>query len=247
LSGIIGLGACGPTVAQRPPAPARVEVPAASPAVDATTLAGKLLFGYQGWFACPGDGSPLDAWEHWFRRGAPANADTLRVDMWPDVSELSAGERCETPLSLPDGRAAQVYSAHNPITVDRHFRWMREYELSGVFLQRFTAGLHNAAILGFRDAVARNVRTAAEANGRVFAIMYDISGNARETVVGTVKRDWVRIVDELRLIDSPRYLRHNGRPVLAIWGFGFTDRSPTPAQAAELIEFSRIIPIRGIA
>jgi len=210
--------------------------------VDATTIHRKLLFGYQGWFACPGDGSPLGAWEHWFRRGAPANADTLRVDMWPDVSELGPDEQCETPLSLPDGRAAHVFSAHNPATVDRHFRWMREYELHGVFLQRFTAGIHNPPILAFRDAVARNVRAAAEANGRVFALMYDISGNARETVVATVKRDWIRVVDTLGLIDSPSYLRHNGRPVLAIWGFGFTDRSPTPAQAAELIEFFKNHP-----
>jgi hypothetical protein len=213
-----------------------------APPVDATTIHRKLLFGYQGWFGCPGDGSPLGAWEHWFRRGAPASAETLRVDMWPDVSELGPDERCATPLSLPDGRAAQVYSAHNPITVDRHFRWMRQYDLHGVFLQRFTAGLHNPAILGFRDSVARNVRAAAESNGRVFAIMYDISGHPRDTVVEIVKRDWVRVVDTLRLIDSPRYLRHNGRPLLAIWGFGFTDRSPTPAQAAELIDFFKNHP-----
>ncbi len=67
--------------------------------------------------------------------------------------------------------------------------------------------------------------------------MYDISGNARETVVATVKRDWIRVVDELRLIDSPRYLRHNGRPLLAIWGFDSPIAPPTPAQAAELIDF----------
>src|SRR4029079_18054539 len=27
--------------------------------VDATTLDRKMLFGYQGWFLCPGDGSPV--------------------------------------------------------------------------------------------------------------------------------------------------------------------------------------------
>jgi hypothetical protein len=69
-------------------------------AVDATTLDRKLLFGYQGWFGCPGDGSPLNGWEHWFRRGGPATAATLRVDMWPDVSELAADERCQSQ-SLP--------------------------------------------------------------------------------------------------------------------------------------------------
>ena len=81
------------------------------------------------------------------------------------------------------------------------------------------------------------MRSAAEANGRVFAIMYDISGQPRETLVETVERDWVRTVDTLRLTDSPRYLRHNGRPLLAIWGFGCTDRSATPAQGAQLAAY----------
>jgi hypothetical protein len=206
-------------------------------AVDATTLDRTLMFGYQGWFACPGDGSPLGAWEHWFQRGQQASAGTLRVDMWPDVSELAPDERCDTPLTLPGGAPAQLYSAYNPLTVERHFRWMREYDLPGVFLQRFTVSLERPAIAGFRDAVARNVRSAAEANGRVFAIMYDISGHPRDTLVEDIERDWVRLVDSLRLTESPRYLHHRGRPLLAIWGFGFLDRPATPDQAAELIEF----------
>jgi hypothetical protein len=200
------------------------------------------MFGYQGWFGCPGDGSPLDAWEHWFRRGAAASVSSLRVDMWPDVSELSESERCNTPLTLPGGQAAQLYSAYNPRTVNRHFAWLEEYDLPGVFLQRFTARLDDPSMLGFRDGVARNVRAAAEAHGRVFAIMYDISGHSRETVVEAVKRDWVHMVDTLRISESPRYLRHHGRPVLAIWGFGFRDRAPTPEQAAEIIDFFKNNP-----
>jgi hypothetical protein len=111
-----------------------------------------------------------------------------------------------------------------------------------VFLQRFTVRLDNAAVLGFRDGVARNVRAAAEAHGRVFAVMYDISGHPRETVVESVKRDWAYLVGTLHITESPRYLHHCGRPVVAIWGFGFRDRSPTPAQAAELIDFFKNNP-----
>ena len=222
-------------------APAVTVASAVASDVDPTTLDGKLMFGYQGWFGCPGDGSPLDAWEHWFRRGT-ANASTLRVDMWPDVSELSESERCNTPLTLPGGQTAQLYSAYNPRTVDRHFAWLQEYDLAGVFLQRFTSRLDDRSILGFRDGVARNVRAAAEAHGRVFAIMYDISGHPRETVVEAVKRDWAYIVDTMRITESPRYLQHHGRPVLAIWGFGFRDRAPSPEQAAELIDFFKNNP-----
>jgi len=157
--------------------------------------------------------------------------------MWPDVSELSDDERCRTPLTLPNGQSAQLFSAYNPHTVDRHFQWLQDYELPGVFLQRFTVRLDNVAMLGFRDRVARNVRAAAEAHGRVFAIMYDISGHPRETVVDAVKRDWVYLADTLRMTESPRYLRHHGRPLVAIWGLGFRDRAPTAQQAAELIDF----------
>ena len=216
--------------------------PTAAAIVDPTTLDRKLMFGYQGWFACPDDGSPLGAWEHWFVRGQPARVATLRVDMWPDTSELSAEERCPTPLTLPSGAPAQLYSAYNPKTVDRHFRWMQEYDLAGVFLQRFTVRLDNPALLGFRDRVAQNVRSAAESNGRVFAIMYDISGHPRESVVAAVERDWIHLVDTLHVTDSARYLHHRGRPLLAIWGLGFTDRSPTAAQAAELIDFFKNNP-----
>jgi hypothetical protein len=233
-------GARPPLVAAPTAAPLAAG-PQATSDIDATTLERKLMFGYQGWFGCPGDGSPLEGWEHWFRSGT-ASISTLRVDMWPDVSELSDAERCSTPLALPDGRPAQLYSAYNPRTVDRHFQWLQEYDLPGVFLQRFTVRLDSAAVRGFRDGVARNVRAAAEAHGRVFAIMYDISGQPRDTVVDAVKRDWVYMVDTLRITDSPRYLHHQGRPLLAIWGFGFRDRAPTPQQAAELIDFFKNNP-----
>jgi len=232
--------ACGTGVRTAPTAAIVMPSVVAADA-DPTTLDRKLMFGYQGWFGCPGDGSPLDTWEHWFR-GAAASRATVRVDMWPDVSELSESERCNTPLILPGGRPAQLYSAYNPRTVDRHFAWLQDYDLPGVFLQRFSSGLAERSILGFRDGVARNVRAAAEAHGRVFAIMYDITGHPRETLVDAVERDWAYVVDVLRLTESPRYLRHRERPVLGIWGLGFRDRAPTPEQAAALIEFFKNNP-----
>ena len=210
--------------------------------VDPSTLERKFMFGYQGWYGCPADGSPLNRWQHWFAAGRPPAAATLRVDMWPDVSDLPPDELCDTPLTLPSGARAQLYSAYNPRTVDRHFRWMQEYALAGAFLQRFTLGLRDPPVSTFRDTVARNVRSAAEANGRVFAIMYDISGHPRDTVVADIEHDWVHLVDALQLTRSPQYLHHRGRPLVAIWGLGFVDRSPTPLQAAEVIEFFRSHP-----
>jgi hypothetical protein len=45
-----------PTSLQTPAVPRAAAVGAA--VVDATTLDRKMMFGYQGWFLCPGDGSP---------------------------------------------------------------------------------------------------------------------------------------------------------------------------------------------
>jgi hypothetical protein len=41
----------------------------------------------------------------------------------------------------------------------------------------------------------------------------------------------------MHLTDSPRYLHHHGKPVVALWGFGFAGRKDTPAQAQQVINY----------
>jgi len=204
--------------------------------VDATTLSGKNMFGYQGWFACPGDGSTVDRWVHWFRSQTPT-AENATVDFWPDVTELGPEERCDTSMTMPGGGSAQVYSAWNEATVVRHFAWMEDHGLDGVMLQRFISELGDPRFLELRDQVTRNVRAGAEAHGRVFNIMYDISGHPGDGLVEAIESDWTHLVDDLGVTGSDRYLHHEGRPLVAIWGLGFADRPGTPAQAAALIEW----------
>jgi len=204
--------------------------------VDASTMTRKLLMGYQGWFACPGDGSRVGGFIHWFK-GEQPTAGNLRVDMWPDTSELTPEERCETGMAYPDGQPAYLYSAYNPVTVKRHFEWMSQYGVDGVFLQRFGGILSDPAIFDQRNVVTQNVRAGAEAWGRVFANMYDVSGMKGGTMVATLENDWKYMVDVLKVTESPAYLRHNGKPVLAVWGLGFFGEDPTPAQALELVDF----------
>lgn len=230
------LAACGRGVRLPATAPPGFLQSLAS-AVDVSTLDGKLMLGYQGWFGCPGDGSPNATWRHWFGRSASPRVQSLRVDMWPDTSELAPDERCETGLTTPDGEPAALFSSFNPRTVSRHFRWLAEYDLPGVFLQRFSVELRAPPTRTFRDGVTDNVRAAAEEHGRVFAVMYDITGHPPALVVGDLQRDWTHLVDDLQLAASPRYLHHRGRPLVAIWGLGFTDREITPSQAQALIDF----------
>lgn len=205
-------------------------------AVDASTLNHKLLMGYQGWFACPDDGSEPNRWVHWFRRNDPV-ATNVTVDFWPDVSELDADELFPTHLTLPGGAPANLYSAYQKKTVLRHFKWMQENQLDGVFLQRFTTELSDPAFFALRNQVTENVRAGAEKYGRVFAIMYDISGQPTNNLVRTLTNDWNHLVQTLHLTESSRYLRHRGKPVVAIWGFGFAGRKDTPAQAQQVINF----------
>ena len=43
--------------------------------------------------------------------------------------------------------------------------------------------------------------------------------------------DWLYLVNTQKVTNSSAYLRHRGKPVVAIWGFGFNGRSDTPQQA----------------
>ncbi len=100
-------------------------------------------------FTCPGDGKPVHkdhhGWIHWLDKPLTSGG-RVTFDLWPSTSELEEDELFPIPgLSLPplpnDPNArpgpAKVFSSRHPRTVRRHFRWMREHEISGVFLQRF--------------------------------------------------------------------------------------------------------------
>jgi hypothetical protein len=204
--------------------------------VDPSTLDQKLMMGYQGWFACPGDGSALNRWVHWFRNNTPT-ATNATVDFWPDITELDADELFATAMTLPGGSPARVYSPYKEKTVVRHFRWMKDNNLDGVFLQRFSSGLSNPDHFAFKNQVTANVRVGAETYGRVFAIMYDISGQNAATLVSTLTNDWAYLVGNLRVTNSPSYVRHRGKPVVTIWGFGFNDRPGTPDDALAVINW----------
>ena len=204
--------------------------------VDPSTLTGKLLMGYQGWFACPGDGSAQNSWVHWFRNNTP-DAANAHFDFWPDTSELDADELFSTSMTYSNGSPAKLYSAYKQKTVARHFKWMQDNHLDGIFFQRFLSDLPGGNLSALRNQVAVNVRVGAETYGRVFAIMYDISGYSTNTLVSKLASDWLYLVNTQGVTNSPAYLHHNGKPVVAIWGFGFSGRPDTPQQAQQAIDW----------
>jgi hypothetical protein len=198
-------------------------------------MTGKHLFGYQGWFACPGDGGPSDRWVHWFRSNTPSAANAT-FDLWPDVSELGDDELFDTSLSMEGGAPARLFSAFKEPTVVRHFKWMKDAGIDGVFVQRFLSDVRGTNTRKVRDQVLLNARAGAEQHGRVFSVMYDISGASEASLVTDLLAEWKYLVEVLKITESPRYLRHAGKPVLAVWGLGFGDRPGTPEQAQTIID-----------
>jgi hypothetical protein len=140
--------------------------------------------------------------------------------MWPDLSEFSTEEKYPAPgFTNPDGTPASLFSSANRQTVDRHFDWMRKYGIDGALVQRFVAGVEDpetSRVLGY-------ARAAANRTGRVFAVEYDMTRTPPEKLFDLITRDWKRLIDEMKITADPRYLHHDGRPVLAVWGF-FSDR-----------------------
>lgn len=201
--------------------------------VDASTLERKLLFGYQGWFQAPGDGSQFrNEWHHWsWDTGRRPNPTQVKVDNWPDMSELDPDELFPTDLRYPDGHVASVYSGYVSKTVLRHFRWMGEYGIDGVNIERFLQMPADPRATDFRNRTLQLAREGAERYGRIFFVNIDISSASNEGLAQAITDDWTYVVDSLRATESPRYARHKGRPVLGLWGFGFANRPGVPEDA----------------
>lgn len=211
--------------------------------VDATTLDGRLLCGYQAWFTAAGDENPFSSWIHWGRDHRSPDGSNLLVEMYPDLSEFDADELFPTAMTK-EGKPACLYSGRTAKTVRRHVRWMSEYGIDGAFAQRFVVTLQqDAGYASHLTAALENLKAGCEEYGRVFAVMYDVSGADESMFRETMRADWIALVDS-GLTDSPRYLRHNGRPVVGIWGMGFKDRVPSdPSLAMDLIDwFKRDAP-----
>ncbi|HTB85148.1 MAG TPA: glycoside hydrolase family 71/99-like protein [Candidatus Sulfotelmatobacter sp.] len=205
--------------------------------VDATTLTGKVMCGYQGWFGTPDDGSLRNGWQHWTKHSGPMADGNAKVDLWPDVSELSADEKFPTGFKFADGRPAEVFSSYKKATVLRHFQWMETYGIDGVFVQRFAGRLQNQSVLDHDNTVLASCREGANLHGRTYAVMYDLSGLPAGHI-DMVMDDWRALRKQMAITEDPAYLHHHGKPVVAVWGIGFNDRRAyTLAECRSLVEF----------
>lgn len=175
---------------------------------------GLVMAGYQGWFSAPKDGKMYP------------EENKIHIDMWPDVSEYE--KTYPTGLKLADGSTARFFSSNDKSTVDLHFKWMQQYGLDGVFMQRFFGaakpeGRHRGA-----TNVLRNALDAASKYERAIGVMYDLSGlKASGEDCSVLIEDWKYLVDSLHVTnqtEAQTYVFYNGKPLVTIWGVGFPDR-----------------------
>lgn len=202
--------------------------------VDAHTMAGKVICGYQGWFGTPSDPSGEERWRHW-GGGRPHSLDRISYELYPDIREYPSEIMHPTGFA-PHGNGQQsaLFSSTEATTVDTHFRWMAEYGIDGVALQRFFGDIPSPRM----RQVMQNVRQAAEKYGRAFYICYDISGGGGDEFVSRMCEDIDRLSDWV--LDSPAYLHEGDRPVLQLWGFGVRGNCRClPEQALEVVEYAR--------
>ena len=206
--------------------------------VDRSTLTNKIMCGYQGWFSCPGDGNdPAMGWSHWSNSGGSIGPYNFHTEIWPDITEYDSSDLFFVPNTmLTQGGTPYLFSPYRQGVVNTHFRWMQEYGIDGIFLQRFTVEAHdpNSTRQKHRDQVLRNVMNASTTYGRTFAIEYDISGGNIATLYSGMVSDWTYLKNTFDIKNHPRYLYHNGKPVVIIWGIG---NLGTPANMQQIVDW----------
>lgn len=212
---------------------------APSPATPENDLLTKTVAGYQAWFHASED---LDhGWSHWSHQVAP-EPGTAHTELFPDFAEYPDEVLFPGRLErYPDGRTVGFYAGHDPRVIDVHFRWMREYGIDGVGVQRFYGATNPQPVPEPTHLTA--IRDAAERYGRIFYIMYDTSGCGRDgaRAVERFQADVLYNVEEKGLIASPAYAHADGKPVICLWGLAGTEpgRYPDAENAAALIRWLR--------
>lgn len=208
---------------------------------------GLIMCGYQGWFRAEGDGTN-QGFSH-YARSKNFDDNTCKIDAWPDVTEYE--KTYSTSFQLPNGEKAKVFSSVDKSTVDLHFKWMKEYGVDGVFVQRFIGSTRNKADNAPHNIVLKNTFEAASKYERAIAVMYDLSGlHAKGEDLSLVIEDWKMLVDKYKVTNQPgtkTYLNDKGRPVVAIWGVGFPDRPYNIRNIGleRLIDFLKNDPVYG--
>ena len=71
----------------------------------------------------------------------------VEIDFIPDVSQYPANCLYDTALTLPNGQPAKFYDSTCDGVVDLHFKWMQQYGIDGVIVQRFSGSINDQSFM----------------------------------------------------------------------------------------------------
>ena len=216
-----------------------------------TSYKGLIMAGYQGWHNTPEDGAGR-GWGHYLdnRTRKPFADGNLKIDLWPELDEYK--KLYKTPFKHADSSIAYLPSDNDESTTDIRFKWMKDYNVDGVFMQRFIGNTKKSRDNSVRNHFLKVIADAFKASkkyDRAIAIMYDLSGMRDTADIPVFINDWKLLVDSLKVTsggNKQTYLYHNGKPLVVIWGVGFNDgRNYTLKTVDRLVEFLKNDPQYG--
>lgn len=193
----------------------------------------KSVAGYQAWFTAT---AASTGWVHWSANKRPEKGFSS-FEIYPDVGEYEAGKLYQTGFAdLGNREPSRLFSSAD--VIDTHFQWMKDAGIDGVALQRFI-GETPYPVTGSSQSILMQVKKAAEKYAKIFYICYDMSSGKDENAwVESIKFDWVYNIEQTNnLTSSPAYATVNNKPVVQVWGPGFTSRVGNAAGTIELIKF----------
>lgn len=209
---------------------------------DYSEFMGKSVAGYQAWFRV---GGQRDFWHHWGNDAvAPDGTRWPRpynhtFEIYPDITLYADQDLYQTGFAnLGNGESARLYDGQSADVIATHFTQMQATGLQGVAVQRFLGAEMKSTVNNPADKLT-TIRQEAERTGRLFYICYDITSNGLEnTWKSLIEFDWVYTIEQnLHLTQSPAYATVDGRPVVELWGIGFTDRPSNAAETRALIQW----------
>ncbi|MCL2762112.1 MAG: hypothetical protein FWD36_02745 [Treponema sp.] len=195
--------------------------PAFAPSTSLNNMIGKGITGYQAWFR-----APTNNWHHWSSAGGIPGPGNVNVEIWPTGMEeyLANGATLHnTNFQMHDGSAARLFNSHDEAVIRTQLRWMRDAGIDGAAPQRFFGDTATVDTGNMPNHLTR-IRDAAQEYGRIFYVMYDMSGAGlngnpdQNAVIRRMQLDWVYNIERKGLVSSPNYAKAEGKPVVCIWG-----------------------------
>lgn len=205
---------------------------------------GKSFAGYQLWHQA----GPLPQdWSHWAYGKLPAaGRGNHNIETFPYLADFRDNPNVTLYptnfINLGNGDVTKLYNSTDKGVIDVQMNLLKRSGFDGVAIQR-NAPIGRAIKYTSTDDYYVSIKKACEETGRLFHVMYCMPSASDqnqfpEDIVEGIKRDWVFQMEQIyALTSSTAYATVNGKPVVEIWGLGYSSILVNKTQALALAQF----------